>query len=135
MPRSTVLAAALVCAACGSVAPDHPDHFDSVTVTVTDTGLAPADVVHVPRFGTVVFRSAVAGAPIDVAVARPIGGSAPCSTLLGFADEGGRSAAHGIAGAGFASLCFHDAGRFPFVVEVGGRELHGTVVVDAEVQR
>lgn len=122
---------------CGCAAPPgaHPDRSASVAVTVTDTGLRPGGAVRVPRFGTVVFRNALADAAMRVTVQRPLAGSLPCSTMLGFAADGERSVADGIAGPGFAALCFHDPGSFPFTVEIAGRVLRGTVEVAAEVPR
>ncbi|MCC6670678.1 MAG: hypothetical protein IT458_06440 [Planctomycetes bacterium] len=119
---------------CAAVAPAHADRFESAAITVADAGLQPAGVARVRRFGTVVFRNALPGMPVRVTVMRPLASSLPCSTMLGFTPEGDASVARGVLPQAFAALCFHEAGSFPFVVEITGRQLRGTVEVADEVR-
>ncbi|HEX6813603.1 MAG TPA: hypothetical protein VF384_18435 [Planctomycetota bacterium] len=128
------LAVIVALAVGGCAAAPRAERFESATVTATAGELLPGDAVRVRRFGTVVFRNARADAPMDVTVLRPLWPSQPCSTMLGFTADGETSVARGIAAPAFASLCFHDAGSFPFVVRVAGRELRGTVEVSAEAR-
>jgi hypothetical protein len=120
----------LLLAACATppVASSAPhQHLHTTTVTIDERGLMPASEVHVPVFSTVVWRNRRSEpATIDVAATA----CPECETVLGFtaAPDGAHSSA--IAPDGLATLCFHTAGTFAFVVKVGASEQRGTIVVE-----
>jgi ABC-type transporter lipoprotein component MlaA len=133
--RRTAAAALLAILGACSVAPTaHPDRSASVTLTLTAAGLQPQPNVRLPQFGTLVFRNQ-RGEPVDVSVARPFAPSANCSTALHFAADGAMSVAHGVRGDNLASLCFHEAGTFPFVISDGKTQWRGIVEVAPEAAR
>jgi hypothetical protein len=124
-----VLALALLPCACASSS--STPHLRTVTLTVADAGIQPGPDVTIPRFATVVFRHGLSDrdATFEVSVDRPLEPSEPCSTTLNFLATGARSQSAPIGARDIASLCFHDAGVFPYVIRAGAREMRGTVRV------
>ncbi|MCA8956149.1 MAG: hypothetical protein KDC87_08745 [Planctomycetes bacterium] len=104
------------------------EHSAAETVTITDGQLLPAAEVSLPTFGTVVFRNARSEA-VTIEVDRPLGVCSQCSTALGFVADGAQTVAKAIPAHGIASLCFHDAGRFGFVVRGAAGEQRGSIAV------
>lgn len=121
--------AALVLSACGSAPPAGHQHLTAATVTVTETALEPSAEVRIPPFATVVFRNGRAQGAVDVQLARDLGTCRGCSTTLRFLAEDHAAVARDLPPGAFATICFHDVGRFPFVVRDGGSERRGTVIV------
>jgi hypothetical protein len=128
-PLPLFLVAMALIASCAT-APDQPlaDHVHRITttVTVTDSAILPAPTVAIPAFSSVVWRNR-GSQPLEVSIAATVCGQ--CETVLGFqnAERGVHSVA--IAPGSVASLCFHKAGKFPFVAKVGATEQHGEIVV------
>lgn len=126
--RRAALALALFGVACSAPGPARDEHFAARTLTITADGILPAPAASLPVFGVLVFRNATA-APIEIRVQAPFPPCAQCSTVLGFQDEAGHGVARSVPAQGVASLCFHDAGRFPFVVKTAAGERTGSVAV------
>lgn len=114
-------------AAC-SAAPeaDGHRHRHTVTLTVAEQALLPAAEVAIPAFATVVWRN---GGAVPIVVEVDAAACNACETVLGFTatEQGVRSVS--IPPQGVATLCFHDAGRFPFLARGNGADQHGTIVV------
>lgn len=123
-----VLATALLGAACTAPGPARDEHFAARTLTITADGILPEPAASLPVFGVLVFRNTTA-APIEIRVAAPFPPCAQCSTVLGFEDDAGQGVARAVPAQGVASLCFHDAGRFQFVVRTAAGERSGAIVV------
>ncbi|MBL8756237.1 MAG: hypothetical protein JNK15_23280 [Planctomycetes bacterium] len=101
----------------------------TTTVTVTEAGVMPLADVRIPAFSTVVWRNA-ASVPLRIAI--DAAACPDCETVLGFAGSAAGAHAAAVAPGQVATLCFHDAGTFPFVLQLGGREHRGTIVVEGE---
>jgi hypothetical protein len=129
LPSMLLVSILLVSSCAGGPVASADERTTSETVTITDPALLPAADVHLPMFGTVVFRNLRAAGTVTIDIARPYEPSATCSTALGFAADGDHSIAQSVPPHGIAALCFHEAGQFPFVVRGAGGEQHGTVVV------
>ena len=125
----SLVAVSFVLTACKSEPAPDPTHRYTTMLTVTDDGLLPEPTVTVPVFSTVVWRNRgskpmaieVEGAPYN-----------ECDTVLGFAAAGNGSRAAAIQPGEVATLCFHEAGTFPFKVRVDATERQGFVLVKAE---
>ena len=132
LPSFATLSLVLTFAACGSspeAAIDAPhNHQHTTMVTVTDDAVLPSPAVKIPILSTVVWRNR-GNAPMRIEVAAASCGG--CDTVLGFTPvtKGARSA--DVAPGAIATLCFHQAGVFPFVAHVGSTELRGTIEVAA----
>lgn len=120
-------------AACAS-GPEPTDveighnHRITTLVTVTGDALLPGADVRIPAMSTVVWRN-VAAVPLTIDVDSTT--CASCETVLGFRSKERGAGCRAVAPGGVASLCFHEAGSFPFVVHLEDRELRGTIVVGA----
>ncbi|MBL8728278.1 MAG: hypothetical protein JNM25_07610 [Planctomycetes bacterium] len=129
-PPSRCLAPSLfaVLAACATAppAPAVHRHTHTATLTVADTGLRPGPHVAIPTYATVVWRNDTA-TPIAIEVAAATCND--CDTVLGFAAGDGGASATEVAPGAVATLCFHDAGSFAFVVRGAGTEHRGTIDV------
>lgn len=95
-------------------------------VTVTDVAVLPSPHLAIPMLSSVLWRNR-GSQPLEVTIhAKTCGG---CETVLGFAPAGDSACAHAIAPGSFASICFHEAGTFPFVAKIGDHEQRGEIVV------
>ncbi len=115
--------------ACGSTPLAGNPHFAAATVTITADGLRPEAEVRIAPYGTIAFRNELPTGNVEIEVARPFAPSANCSTTLNFAAAGPASTTPAIPPHGLASICFHAAGAFPFVVRTPIGEQHGRVLV------
>jgi hypothetical protein len=106
----------------------------AVVVAPSPAGTARADVLlRVPLYASVLWQNDTAGEVVVDVVGGTCNG---CDTVVGFLpSEGGAKAAAMPAG-GAVSLCFHTAGRFPFVVRSAGGEVlsRGVVAVGEPVE-
>jgi len=120
---------ATVLGGCSSVQPSTHVLAAAETVTVTDGALLPSNELHLPQYGSVVFRNGRGSGDIEVALDRELGASQRCATTLHFEAVGHGAVARALPPHGIATICFHEPGTFPFVVRSAGGELRGTVVV------
>src|SRR5262245_66343343 len=106
MDRRRVRAAgaliATVLCGCSGVEPSTHVLAAAETVTVTDGALLPSAELHLPQYGSVVFRNGRDAGEIEVALDRELGQSQGCATTLHFEAVGHGAAAaalrpHGIA--------------------------------------
>lgn len=119
-----VLAAGLL--SCGTAAPGGHVHRHTATVTVTENGLLPGPTVSIPTFATVVWRNR---GTHDLTIEVDAATCPDCDTVLGFAagDHGARSTT--VSPGAVVTLCFHEAGTFPYTARLGGVELRGSIDV------
>jgi hypothetical protein len=125
---SASIVAAVLCG-CSSVQPSTHVLAAAETVTVTDGALLPSAELHIPQYASVVFRNERGAGDIEVALDRELGQSQGCATTLHFEAVGHGAVARALPPHGIATICFHEAGTFPFVVRTAAGELHGSIVV------
>lgn len=120
--------------AVGCSTPPHEtglphSHRSSITATITADAVLPTETITIPSFSAVVWRNRAGN---SAAITIHTASCGTCETILGFqpVPQGARAAA--VRPESVASICFHDAGTFHYTVEVGGRTLQGTIVVEGE---
>ena len=130
-PRSgtarPAFALALLTAACGT-APEPAGHVHcfTTTITVTADALLPASTVSIPAMSTVVWRNK---SPQDLTIEFQSMSCPGCDTVFAFAAGPNGARAATIAPGAVATMCFHEAGSYPFVVHAGGRDRTGAIEV------
>jgi len=109
--------------------------IETALVRIEAEGLAPASTVRlVEGEGGVAFVNDLTASDAEVVFTGIHGAGMACSFTSGFT----RDAARGTTGASLrpgavASLCIHEAGRFPFVVRAPGAPSREGLVVAREV--
>ena len=116
---------ATACAA--PAAPAVHEHFATATVSVTEQGLQPADAVVLPAFGVVVWRNALPAGAITIEVESAFPLCEQCSTVVNFESVDDHSRSSPVAPQAIASLCFHQAGTFRYVVHTPAGDRPGSV--------
>lgn len=110
---------------------EPPTHQHRVTTTVSigDQGVAPRAEVRIPVLSTIVWRN-LGAAPALVEIELATCGR--CETVLGFAPGPNGARSLPIAPGGIATICFHDAGTFPFTARLGDTVHTGSITVQEE---
>ncbi|HKD99487.1 MAG TPA: hypothetical protein VKE69_00640 [Planctomycetota bacterium] len=143
--RFAVALAGLACASCSSspstatvaVAADSGARVvDLARTTEGFTQEIPVDaratpVTRVPTGSTVFFRNPDPSRFVILKLSGDFHGCKDCATVTGFACLQSGATSQAIQPGGIVSLCFHDAGRFPFEVRGGDTPLGGIVEVYA----
>lgn len=119
--------------ACAGAPPplEPPTHQHRVTTTVSigSSGVAPRAQVQIPVLSTIVWRN-LGAEPLTVEIQLATCGR--CETVLGFAPGPNGARSLPIAPGGIATLCFHDAGTFPFTARLGDTVHTGSITVQEE---
>ena len=121
--------AAFTLAGCSSTNPAEPaehQHTHTATVTVTADALLPGPVVQIPTFATVVWRNRSGG---DIRIDVLTDACHGCDTVMGFTADGDGAHSKQVAAECVVTLCFHEPGRFEYVVHVAGKDHRGTIEV------
>lgn len=115
--------------ACAGTPPPIHQYRVTTTVSIGSFGVAPRTDVQIPVLSTVVWRN-LGAAPVTVEIELATCGR--CETVLGFAPGPNGARSVPIAPGGIATLCFHDAGTFPFTARLGDTVHTGTITVQEE---
>ncbi len=108
---------------------DPVESSPMVVLSVDPDGVHPKDL-EIPVFSSVAWFNNLGkdGSKIYVFIDRSIAASQPCSTLLGFANEGnGASTPGGIQGSQWAVMCFHEPGEYTYTITGTGKPLSGKI--------
>ncbi len=117
----------LIMGGCATV--DPVETSPMVVLSVDPDGVHPKDL-EIPVFSSVAWfnNTGEDGSKIYVFIDRSITNSQPCSTLLGFANEGdGASTPEGVKGSQWAVMCFHEPGEYTYRITGTEKPLSGKI--------
>ena len=123
---SSFLIGFLILGGCATV--DPVETSPMVVLSVDPDGVHPKDL-EIPVFSSVAwFNNIGKASKIQIFIDRSITASQPCSTLLGFSNDGdGASTPAGIEDSQWAVMCFHEPGEYTYRITGTEKPLSGTI--------